>query len=216
MAYKVFETTSHDYDPVNKYIDEKARLRRTKSTWRNTKSLALFLLALGVFLILAAYAYHIFKKPHERLLSNNEVIKSEEKIKSNLNEEISVKEEKIQDLQNEIDSNPENQRLKEELEKIKEEKNQLVSQLQNVVYNSEAVVFDKQTVGEFIITTGFSWTTVDDLRYGKKHNTDWCYLTKSGTTLDYDFNSNANQDVNLLEMNITKSEAESYKKYCSN
>ena len=81
MAYKVFETTSHDYDPVNKYIDEKARLRRTKSTWRNTKSLALFLLALGVFLILAAYAYHIFKKPHERLLSNNEVIKSEEKNK---------------------------------------------------------------------------------------------------------------------------------------
>ena len=216
MAYKVFETTSHDYDPVNKYIDEKARLRRTKSTWRNTKSLALFLLALGVFLILAAYAYHIFKKPHEKLLSNNEVIKSEEKIKQNLNEEISDKETEIQDLKNKINTDPENQRLKEELEKVKNEKEALESQLQNVVYNSEAVVFDKQTVGGFVITTGFSWDTVDDLRYGKKHSKDWCYLTKSGTTLDYDFDSKANQDVNLSEMNITKNEAESYKKYCSN
>ena len=39
---------------------------------------------------------------------------------------------------------------------------------------------------------------------------------RGNVVLDYDFNSNANQDVNLLEMNITKSEAESYKKYCSN
>jgi hypothetical protein len=54
----------HDYEPVNKYIDEKARLRRTKSVWGYTRALALFLVTLGIFLILAAYAYHIFKKPH--------------------------------------------------------------------------------------------------------------------------------------------------------
>ena len=216
MAHRIFETTTHDYDPVNKYIDEKARLRRTKSTWRYTKALALFLLAFGLFLILAAYAYHIFKKPHDKFITQNQVIKSEEKIKQNLNEEISKKETKIQDLESKINTNPENERLKEELEKIKNEKEVLESQLQNVVYNNEAVVFDKQTIGGFVITTGFSWNTVDDLRYGKKHSTDWCYLTKSGTTLDYDFDSKANQDVNLSEMNITKSEAESYKKYCSN
>ena len=72
MAHKIFESTTHDYDPVNKYIDEKARLRRTKSTWRYTKALALFLIAFGLFLILAAYAYHIFKKPHpiEKILKN--------------------------------------------------------------------------------------------------------------------------------------------------
>ena len=64
MAHRIYETTTHDFDPVNKYIDEKARLRRTKSTWRYTKALALFLIAFGLFLILAAYAYHIFKKPH--------------------------------------------------------------------------------------------------------------------------------------------------------
>ena len=77
IQYKV-----HDYDPVNKYIDEKARLRRTKSVWGYTRSLALFLVALGIFLIFAAYAYHIFKKPHpieEILNSNNENI-SEKKI----------------------------------------------------------------------------------------------------------------------------------------
>jgi len=68
IQYKV-----HDYDPVNKYIDEKARLRRTKSVWGYTRSLALFLVALGIFLILAAYAYHIFKKPHpiEEILNND-------------------------------------------------------------------------------------------------------------------------------------------------
>ena len=216
MAHRIYETTTHDFDPVNKYIDEKARLRRTKSTWRYTKALALFLIAFGLFLILAAYAYHIFKKPHDKVFTTNEIIKSEEKIKQNLNEEIVDKEEKIDDLENQIQTNPENQKLKEELDKITKEKEALENQLQNVVYNSEAVVFDKKTVGQFVITTGFSWNTVDDLRYGKKHTTDWCYLTKSGTTLDYDFESKANQDVNLTEMNISKSEAESYKKYCSN
>ena len=30
MSHKIIETTTHDYNPVNKYIDEKARLKRTK------------------------------------------------------------------------------------------------------------------------------------------------------------------------------------------
>ena len=77
IQYKV-----HDYDPVNKYIDEKARLRRTKSVWGYTRSLALFLVALGIFLIFAAYAYHIFKKPHpiEEILNSNNANISEKKI----------------------------------------------------------------------------------------------------------------------------------------
>ena len=217
MAHRIYETTTHDFDPVNKYIDEKARLRRTKSTWRYTKALALFLIAFGLFLILAAYAYHIFKKPHERLLTETKIIKSEEKIKKDLTEEISKKEEKIQDLQNEINTNPENQILKQELEKITKEKEALESRIKNVVYNSEAVVFEKQTIGDFIITTGFSWNTVNDLQYGKKHSDDWCYISKSGTTLSYYYGREGNsQDINLKAMNISKSQAESYRKYCSN
>ncbi len=80
MVHRIYETTTHDFNPVNEYIDEKARLRRTKSTWRYTKALALFLLAFGLFLILAAYAYHIFKKPHpiEKILSNKNNISEKE------------------------------------------------------------------------------------------------------------------------------------------
>ena len=73
--------------------------------------------------------------------------------------------------------------MQEELEKIKKEKEALESRINDVVYNSDAVVFEKQTIGDFTITTGFSWNTVDDLRYGKKHVDDWCYLRKNGTTL---------------------------------
>ena len=216
MAHRIYETTTHDFDPVNKYIDEKARLRRTKSTWRYTKALALFLLAFGLFLILVAYAYHIFKKPHEKLLTEEKLTKSEKVIKQNLNEEILRKDEKIQNLQEEINTNPENQKLQQELDEVKKEKKALENQIKNVVYNSDAVVFEKQTIGDFTITTGFSWNTVDDLRYGKKHVDDWCYLRKSGTTLDYYYDRDASQDLNLSAMNITKSEAESYRKYCSN
>ena len=51
----------HNYDPVNKYIDEKSRIKNAKSVWAYTKSLTLFFLALGTFFVLLAYAYHIFK-----------------------------------------------------------------------------------------------------------------------------------------------------------
>ena len=73
MSNDQIQYNVHDYEPVNKYIDEKARLRRTKSVWGYTRALALFLVALGIFLILAAYAYHIFKKPHpiEEILNND-------------------------------------------------------------------------------------------------------------------------------------------------
>ena len=82
MANKVIQTT-HDYEPVNKYIDEKARIKRTKSVWGYTRSLALFLIALGIFLILAAYAYHIFKKPHP--LQQDEI---DQQQSENVNKEI--------------------------------------------------------------------------------------------------------------------------------
>ena len=69
----------HDYDPLNKYIDERSRIKRTRSVWGYTRSLALFLIALGIFLILAAYAYHIFKKPHDSVKSYTSVSEDSEK-----------------------------------------------------------------------------------------------------------------------------------------
>ena len=71
----------HDYGPVNKYIDDQARLRRSKSTWRYAKSAALIMVAAGILAILLAWAYYWYKKPHrlvslaeieERVLNNEE------------------------------------------------------------------------------------------------------------------------------------------------
>src|SRR6056300_1241229 len=83
MSYKIFETTKHNYDPVNEYIDDQARLKRSASTWRNAKSIALILIALGLFILLLAWAYNIFKRPNPELVKKiNEVDKKFEQIQS--------------------------------------------------------------------------------------------------------------------------------------
>ena len=61
----------HNYDPVNKYIDEKSRIKNAKSVWAYTKSLTLFILALGLFLVLASYAYYLYKKDFNSKLVKN-------------------------------------------------------------------------------------------------------------------------------------------------
>ena len=127
MSHKIIETTSHDYQPVNKYIDEKARLKRTKSVWGYTRSLALFLVALGIFLILAAYAYHIFKKPHYLNDEGNKLIQEDKK--DLLNQELKLKEEKIKDLEKKLNESPDNNLLKDEIEKLQNEKKDLKNQI---------------------------------------------------------------------------------------
>ena len=47
MSEEKITYSVHNYDPVNKYIDEKSRIKNAKSVWAYTKSLTLFLLALG-------------------------------------------------------------------------------------------------------------------------------------------------------------------------
>ena len=128
MSHKIIETTTHDYQPVNKYIDEKARLKRTKSVWGYTRSLALFLVALGIFLILAAYAYHIFKKPYFLNTENKKIIKEDKE--NLLNQELRMKEEKINDLEKKLKENPENNLLKDEITKLQNEKNNLENQIE--------------------------------------------------------------------------------------
>ena len=51
----------HDYSPVNKYIEDQARLKRSASTWRYAKATALILVAAGilaVFCIATAFLFH--------------------------------------------------------------------------------------------------------------------------------------------------------------
>ena len=76
MRDKSIEYEVHNYEALNSYIDEQGRIRRTKSWWGYSKAIALFLVGLGIFLILAAYAYHIYKKPH-KLLNRENIVKKE-------------------------------------------------------------------------------------------------------------------------------------------
>ena len=124
MANKIYETTTHNFDAVNQYIDEKARFKRTKSAWGYAKVFALCILALGLFLILAAYAYHLFKKPHpleakfdqqQSEYMNREIINKNNRIKQ-LEGNISQLEGNIAKLKEDVKNNPENQQLKQQIE----------------------------------------------------------------------------------------------------
>ena len=215
MAHRIHETTTHDFDPVNKYIDEKARLRRTKSTWRYTKALALFLIAFGLFLILAAYAYHIFKKPHPLSEYKTETVSSKS-IENEFNKEIIEKNNLIEKKNKELQSNPENELLKKEIENLKKEKADIQKKLENVVYDESVTVFKSKEVDEYTVTTGFAWNKVDDLRFGKEHDSNWCYLESNFTSAKYYFNIEREQNALLNELRLTKNQAEDYKKYCKN
>ncbi len=215
MAHRIYETTTHDFDPVNKYIDEKARLRRTKSTWRYTKALALFLIAFGLFLILAAYAYHIFKKPHPLSEYKTDTISSKS-IENEFNKEIIEKNNLIEKKNKELQSNPENELLKKEIENLKKEKADIQKKLENVVYDESVTVFKSKEVDEYTVTTGFAWNKVDDLRFGKEHNSDWCYLESNFTSAKYYFNIESEQNALLNELRLNENQAKNYQRYCKN
>ena len=223
MANKIIETT-HDYEPVNKYIDEKARIKRTRSVWGYTRSLALFLVAFGIFLILAAYAYHIFKKPHPQLIEENST-----QTESLVNDLIE-KDKKIKDLKKELDSDTDNQELKDRINKLEEEKKEMEKELREknekivdgkrVVYNENAAKFIKYPAdpkpGDIVVTTGLEWDTVESMMYGELHSKSWCYIERSGemgATYWFDKN-NIDQSVALNVMGITESKAKSYEKFC--
>lgn len=215
MTHKIYETTTHDFDPVNKYIDEKARLRRTKSTWRYTKALALFLIAFGLFLILAAYAYHIFKKPHPLSEYKTDTVSSKS-IENEFNKEIIEKNNLIEKKNKELQSNPENELLKKEIENLKKEKAEIQKKLENVVYDESVTVFKSKEVDEYTVTTGFAWNKVDDLRFGKEHDSDWCYLESNFTSAKYYFNIESEQNALLNELRLNENQAKNYQKYCKN
>ena len=164
IEYKV-----HDYDPLNKYIDERSRIRRTRSVWGYTRSLALFLIAFGMFLVLAAYAYNLYEKKYT---STNEEDNLSKKIEKTVDGEV-------------------------------------------IVYSSEVTRFDNTRVEGYEVWTGYQWDTVDDLRYGKKHTSDWCYITKNSATFYFN-REYSNQDEQLEILDLTNSEVIKYRKYCTN
>lgn len=60
----------NEYAPINKYIDEQARFRQTRTFWAYSKILALSLLAIGLFAILLGIAYWWFNKPHPEIVKH--------------------------------------------------------------------------------------------------------------------------------------------------
>ena len=215
MDNKTIETIDHDYTPVNKYIDEKARLRRTRSVWGYTRSLALFLIALGIFLILAAYAYHIFKKPHQ-------LEKIERQQSENINKEIVNKNKEINKLEEEIGKNPENQKLqkqllelqkeKEEIEKKLEEQSKKIVDGKEFKYNLTTHQFETVDIDVYTITTRKKYPKTTDLLEQTGNYTETCYLAKGGSKFEYD--RSASQSSALNALGITEDQAKIYEKYC--
>ena len=231
MANKIIETT-HDYEPVNKYIDEKARIKRTRSVWGYTRSLALFLIALGIFLILAAYAYHIFKKPHPLQQDEIEQQQSENINKDiiNKNKEIQGLEEEINQLESKIEENPENkllkkqleektkeveqaQKQKEEIEKKLEEQNKKMVDGEVIKYNQTTHQFESMDRDGFSITTRREYPTTTDLLEQTGNYEETCYIAKGNIKFEYE-QSVALQTKNLNAMGLTVDQVMSYKKYC--
>ena len=74
MSERITKGSENDYHPVNQYIDEQSKLRRARSFWINAKSWALILIAIGFLMVLLAWAYYLYKKPH-RLVNLSEIEK---------------------------------------------------------------------------------------------------------------------------------------------
>ena len=83
MADNITEITTHDYEPLNQYIDERARIRRTRSFWGYSKSAVLLMVGVGLLAVLLAWAYYLYKKPHRLVSLDNiqeQVLKNEERL----------------------------------------------------------------------------------------------------------------------------------------
>lgn len=143
MAEKTVEYTVHDYDPLNKAIDENLRIKRTRSVWGYAKSAALIMVAVGILALLLAWAYYLYKKPHRLVSLDNiekRMVEAEKKLPKDdevglktgnnvLKEKIIEKDDEIKRLKQQIQNNPENQALKNEKKALEQEKKRLEKKL---------------------------------------------------------------------------------------
>lgn len=141
MSDEKIQYNVHDYDPVNKYIDDQARLKRSASTWRYAKALTLVMVGAGILAVLLAWAYYLYKKPHrlislseieqrvlkneDRLIKNERRLPSEEEINTStvsniLQGKINEKDLEISELKEQISKNINDQEFKKKLEKEKQ------------------------------------------------------------------------------------------------
>ena len=138
MSDEKIQYDVHDYTPVNRYIDDQARLKRSASTWRYAKAAALILVAAGILAVLLAWAYYLYKKPHrlvslsdiEQKVINNEdrIINAERKLPEDDEVNTSTTSNILQDKINEKDL--EIAKLKEEIENSNQDDLELSQKLE--------------------------------------------------------------------------------------
>ena len=138
MSDEKIQYDVHDYTPVNRYIDDQARLKRSASTWRYAKAAALILVAVGILTVLLAWAYYLYKKPHrlvslseiEQKVINNEdrIINAERKLPEDDEVNTSTTSNILQDKINEKDL--EIAKLKEEIENSNKDDSELSQKLE--------------------------------------------------------------------------------------
>ena len=124
MSDEKIQYDVHDYDPVNKYIDDQARLKRSASTWRYAKALTLVMVGAGILAVLLAWAYYLYKKPN-RLVSLSEI---EQKVLKN--EERLIENERRLPVEKEIQTNTSSNQIQSEINKRDQEILELKEQLQ--------------------------------------------------------------------------------------
>ena len=149
MSDPSFDHEIHDYTPVNKYIEEQARIRRTRSIWAYTRSIALFLLALGIFLLLLAFAYRWINKPYPE--ETNHTINYVPAVPENI-------------YPGESSQQP------DVFPGSKSETDKEGIGGNEVIVDQSVTYFTTKTIGKYSVVTGFTYNSSEGMRSGNKHN----------------------------------------------
>lgn len=196
MPNSSFDYDIHDYTPVNKYIDEQARIRRTKSLWAYSRSFALLLLALGIFFLFLAFSYRWINKPYP------------EEVNHTINYVPSVPENIYPDTEKTHPDQFPGTPIDEDEKGIGGNK---------VVVDQKVTYFTTKTIGKYEVTTGFTYKSSEDMRMGKKHNESHCYMTGPLNATYWFDRAKGTQSEQLKLLNLTESTAlNQYKRYCTN
>ena len=86
MSERFIKGSEHDYHPINQYIDEQSKLRKARSFWIKAKSWALILIAIGILMVLLAWAYSLL---HKHYILKKVAVVQERVIEEKINEAIS-------------------------------------------------------------------------------------------------------------------------------
>ncbi len=141
----------NDYHPVNQYIDEQSKLRRARSFWIRAKSWALILIAIGILVLLLAWAYSLLDRYYvlKRVSSVQERVIEERVNKAIDGGTFSKTRENFSNLGKSVEALEAKEEAEKKLASEKEKNQELeaeLNQLSNKILNSKNEL--EKTVGE--------------------------------------------------------------------